>query len=128
MKKLLMACFIGVMSMAPAMADPIAGVWKTEPDEGAYAHVKIGQCGAVMCGVVVKSFKDGKEFKSKAQGKQVLRDLKPAGDGKYTGKVWRPSNNKVYSGKVDLVGNTMKLRGCVLGGLACGKQTWTRIQ
>ncbi len=47
--------------------------------------------------------------------------MDPAGDGTYDGKVWRPSNNKTYFGR------TMKLAGCVAGGLICKKQTWKRV-
>jgi uncharacterized protein (DUF2147 family) len=49
------------------------------------------------------------------------------GDGNYAGKVWRPSNDKIYIGKIALKGNTLKLSGCIAGGLLCSKQTWSRV-
>lgn len=128
MRKVLTASLATLLLSGPVLADPIDGLWKTEPDKGTYAHVKMGKCGSTICGVIVKTFKDGKETKSDTIGKRVVRDLTPQGGGNYVGSVWRPSNNKVYSGKINLKGDTMQLKGCVLGGLACGKQTWSRIQ
>ena len=31
-------------------------------------------------------------------------------------------------GKIDVNGGTMRLRGCVAGGLLCSKQTWAKIR
>jgi uncharacterized protein (DUF2147 family) len=55
-------------------------------------------------------------------------DMAAQGDGSYEGKVWRPSNNKIHHGTIDLQANSLKLAGCVAGGLLCSKQTWTRMK
>ncbi len=68
------------------------------------------------------------EFAEKTLGKKLVIDMEPQGDGKYEGQVWRPSNDKVYYGTIALNGNSMKLAGCVAGGLICSKQTWTRLK
>ena len=111
-----------------ALADPIEGMWQTQVDDGAYAHVKMVPCGANFCGTMVRTFNSDGEYKSPNIGKQLVRNMKPAGNGRYEGKVWRPSNNKVYIGKIDLNGSSMKLAGCVAGGLICAKQTWARVK
>ena len=54
-------------------------------------------------------------------------DMKPEGGGKYAGQVWRPSNNKIYTGKMEVKGNSLKLQGCVAGGLLCSSQNWTKL-
>jgi len=54
--------------------------------------------------------------------------MKPQGGGKYAGKVWRPSNGKIDIGKMDVSGKSLKLSGCVAGGLICSKQTWARLK
>lgn len=113
---------------AAASADPLEGVWQTEVDDGAYAHVTIAPCGANFCGVISKSFKDGALYQSPNLGKEIVIDMAPQGDGYYTGKVWRPSNDKIYIGKIALNGGSLKLSGCVAGGLICAKQTWQRVQ
>lgn len=110
-----------------AVADPIEGLWKTQPDDGSYAHVKITPCGANFCGNIVQTFNDSGEYKSPNLGKQIVIDMAAAGDGKYEGKIWRPSNNKIYMGKISVNGGAMKMSGCVAGGLICAKQNWTKV-
>lgn len=110
-----------------AFADPVEGVWKTQVDDGSYAHVTIAPCGAAFCGVISRTFKDGAEYQSENLGKQIVIDMVAQRDGTYDGKVWRPSNDKIYVGGIELNGNSMKLAGCVAGGLICKKQTWGRV-
>lgn len=127
MKTYLIAALVAGFGTA-ALADPVEGVWQTQEDDGAYAHVTIAACGAAFCGVISESFKDGASFASENIGKQIVIDMVPAGDGTYEGKVWRPSNDKIYVGGIELDGDSMKLAGCVAGGLICKKQTWTRVK
>jgi uncharacterized protein (DUF2147 family) len=111
-----------------ALADPILGRWKTQPDDGSYAHIKMAPCGAAICGKIAQTFNDQGEYSSPNIGKTLVIDMIAKGEGYYTGEVWRPSNDKIYMGKMDLSGDTLALRGCVAGGLICSKQTWTRIK
>lgn len=119
----------GLMTLAAnmALADPVEGVWKTQVDDGSYAHVTIAPCGGAFCGVISQTFKDGAEYQSENLGKQIVIDMVLQDDGTYDGQVWRPSNNKIYVGGIELSGDSMKLAGCVAGGLICKKQTWSRI-
>ena len=114
--------------VAPALADPAEGVWKTQVDDGAFAHVTISKCGSAVCGTISRTFNASGEYNSPNIGKQIVRSMKPLGGGQYEGKVWRPSNDKIYHGKIDLGGNSLKLAGCIAGRLLCSKQTWTRIK
>ncbi len=123
---LLMAGMLGLTGGA-ALADPVEGVWQTEPDDGAYAHIKMAPCGPAICGTIIRTFTASGETKSPNIGKQIVREMTPSGPNKYAGKVWRPSNDKIYIGKLDLNGASLKLSGCVAGGLICSKQTWTRV-
>ncbi|UWQ19315.1 DUF2147 domain-containing protein [Jannaschia sp. M317] len=111
-----------------ANADPIEGVWQTEPDDGAFAYVTIAPCGGNYCGTITRTFNSSGEYNSPNKGKQLVRDMAVQGDGRYEGRVWRPSNDKVYLGKIQIQGNAMALRGCVAGGLICAKQNWVRVQ
>lgn len=129
MKRTILAAALGVMTAGAAMAaDPAVGVWKTQPDDGAYAHVKMAPCGGAVCGTIQRTFNDTGEYKSHNIGKQLVISMAPDGKGNYAGKVWRPSNNKIYIGKMTVSGNKLKLSGCVAGGLLCSKQDWTRLQ
>lgn len=116
-----------ILGASAALADPVEGTWKTEPDDGAYAHVKMAPCGDKLCGTMVRTFKGDGEYKSPNIGKMLVINMVPQGDGKYEGQVWRPSNDKIYKGKLELNGNTLKMGGCVAGGLICAKQTWSRV-
>ena len=128
MTRIWAACAAIAVSAGMAAADPLEGTWQTEPDEGAFAHIDIGPCGANFCGTIARTFKDGGEYKSPNLGKTLVIDMAPQGSGKYEGKVWRPSNDKIYLGKIALNGDSIKLRGCVAGGLICSKQTWARVK
>lgn len=126
MRQYLLALAVTVAAGA-AQADPVEGVWQTEVDDGAYAHVTMAPCGAALCGVITRTFRDGAEFASPNLGKTLVIGMVPAGEGYYEGQVWRPSNDKIYTGKITLTGDTLKLAGCVVGGLICARQTWTRV-
>ncbi|MEM9579899.1 MAG: DUF2147 domain-containing protein [Pseudomonadota bacterium] len=128
MKTLITTAAFAVLTATSAWAaDPVEGTWKTQVDDGAYAHVKMAPCGGALCGTIVRTFNSSGEYKSENIGKQIVRNMKPAGGGKYNGQVWRPANNKIYKGKLQLNGSKLQMSGCVVGGLICAKQTWARV-
>lgn len=125
MKRLMMAAAMTVLAGA-AFADPVAGTWKTEVDDGAYAHIAMKPCGANICGTIAKAFDASGPIASENIGKQLVWDMVPGGDGSYaSGKIWQPSTGKVFKSKMSLSGNTLNVSGCV--GPFCKKQTWTRV-
>jgi uncharacterized protein (DUF2147 family) len=128
MRKFALPVAVSLMLAGAAAADPIEGLWQTQPDDGAYAHVQIKPCGAAFCGTIVKSFKDGADYKSPNVGKQIVIDMMPKGEGQYEGKVFRPSNGKTYLGKITVAGKAMAMKGCVAGGLLCSKQNWQKLK
>lgn len=128
MKTLMMALAGAVMAVASvASADPAVGVWQTEVDDGAFAHVRIDTCGNAVCGTIARTFNPEGEYQSPNIGKQIVIDMVPAGDGSYAGSVWRPSNDKIYVGKMTVSGDALILKGCVAGGLLCASQGWARV-
>jgi len=40
----------------------------------------------------------------------------------------RPSIPRTYSGLVIRDGDTLVTKGCILGGLICKSESWTRVQ
>ena len=127
MKPTILGAALALALAAPAFADPVLGTWKTQPDDGAYAHVEMAPCGPNICGKIARTFNDSGEYASPNIGKTLVIDMAPQGNGSYEGQVWRPSNDKIYIGKMELNGNSLALRGCVAGGLICSKQTWNRV-
>ena len=110
-----------------AFADPAVGTWKTQVDDGAYAHVKVSKCGAALCGTIARTFNDTGEYKSKNIGKRLVWDMQSSGGGAYkNGQIWQPSTGKTFKSKMALSGNTLKVSGCV--GPICKKQTWSRVK
>ena len=127
MRHIILAAALALGGTAAA-ADPIEGVWQTQPDEGAFAHVTIAPCGGAFCGTITRTFKDTQEYQSPNLGRQIVIDMAPQGGGKYQGQVWRPSNDKVYAGKASVAGQQLSLSGCVAGGLLCKSQNWVKVQ
>ena len=113
---------------AASAADPIEGVWQTQPDEGSYAHVTIAPCGNAFCGTITNTFNAQGEFASPNRGRQIVLGMVPRGNGAYEGEVWRPSNDRIYAGRIQVSGNQMALRGCIAGGLICAKQDWVKVR
>ncbi|SMO66484.1 DUF2147 domain-containing protein [Ruegeria faecimaris] len=135
MKKTTFAAALGLASLisGAAMADPVDGLWKTQPgDTGGYLHVSIAECGSAICGTIDTAFdKDGNEqLEYENLGKQIIWDMVPDGDGTYGGgKIWAPDRDKTYSSKMTLDSqNKLTVKGCVAGGLVCRGQDWTRVQ
>jgi hypothetical protein len=105
---------------APAVRDPNSplGIWLTEEKEG---KVRIEQCGANLCGYSVDS-------KSNKNGEQVLINMKPGKDSKWSGRILDPNTGSTYDSTIALKGtDTLRVQGCAFGGMFCGGQTWTRV-
>lgn len=117
-----------MLAAGAASADPIEGVWQTQPDDGAFAHVTVAPCGGAFCGTITRTFREGAEYQSPNLGRQIVIDMAPQGGGNYAGRVWRPSNDRVYAGKAAVSGERMSLSGCIAGGLLCSSQTWAKVR
>lgn len=128
MKIFAAAAALALLAAPARAADPVEGMWQTQPDDGAYAHVQLAPCGPAICGTIKRTFNASGEYKSPNLGKQLVIGMVPQGGGKYEGKVWRPSNDKIYLGRIELNGASLRLAGCVAGGLFCSKQTWQRVK
>jgi uncharacterized protein (DUF2147 family) len=112
-----------------ALADPVEGTWQTRKDDnGNYGHVQIKSCGPAFCGTLVKAFDSaGKEIASPNIGKRIVWDMVAYPDGLYDdGKIWSPDRDKTYNGEMTLKGNSLTVRGCVLGICRDGG-TWKRV-
>ncbi len=131
MKKILTAAVMSLaMAGAAHAADPIVGTWQTiKDDNGNSGQIKVVECGSKICGTLVKSFdSNGKAFKSENQGRKLIWDMTAEGGGNYSGgKVYSPDRDKTYNGKLVLSGNTLNVKGCVLGICRSGG-SWKRVK
>lgn len=126
MRTLVFATMALLAVSGQASADPVLGVWKTQVDDGAYAHVTFSKCGSKLCGVISRTFNAGGEYESENIGKQLVWDMEAQGGGKYaSGQIWQPSTGKVYKSRMSLSGATLYVAGCL--GPICKKQAWRRV-
>jgi uncharacterized protein (DUF2147 family) len=94
------------------------GVWLTEEKEG---KVRIEQCGANLCGYSVNA-------RSNQNGEQVMVNMRPGNDQKWTGRIVDPSTGSTYESTIAMKGaDRLRVQGCAFGGMFCGGQTWTRV-
>lgn len=131
MKTLPIAALAATLALATplsASADGIHGIWQTAPDDDDYAHIEMIDCsGGKICGRVVKTFDAGGEYPSDEVGQFVVRNMVANAEGTFEGKVWDPKSERAYFARIEVKGDTLALDGCILGGLICREQIWTRV-
>ncbi|MGH1349346.1 MAG: DUF2147 domain-containing protein [Methyloligellaceae bacterium] len=87
------------------------------------AHIKVYKCEG---GVGMKVTKSDEAEKV---GKVIMCGAKASGPNKWKGSVLNLDDGKTYKGIVTLQDDKkLKLQGCVLGGLICKSDTWTKIK
>ena len=60
-------------------------------------------------------------------GIPIVLNMAPTGGDKWEGQVYNAEDGGTYTGSFTMTGaNTAELKGCVMGGLICKGQTWTR--
>ncbi|MFI5015599.1 MAG: DUF2147 domain-containing protein [Hyphomicrobiales bacterium] len=135
--------FAGAVVAALAWLAPIAayaaeptGEWLIEDGD---ARVRIAPCGAELCGTVAwikegsptvdVNNPDPAKRSRPLLGSAVLLGLKPSGAGQWTGGLYDAEDGRTYTGKLTILDERhIKVAGCVLGGLFCQSQTWTRTK
>lgn len=106
------------------------GVWRNPKDT---VHVEIKPCGVQACGYVVWATEKAKADARKGGtqnliGLQLLRDMSLDKAGVWRGRVFVPDLNMTFSGAAEPVNaTTLRARGCLIGGIGCKTQLWTRI-
>jgi uncharacterized protein (DUF2147 family) len=131
----------GPQWIATARAADATGTWFTADKD---SQVRIANCGGAICGTLVwlkepndpatgrpKTDKNNADASKQGRpliGVQIVLSMKPASTPQqWSGDVYNAGDGKTYSGSFTLTGaNTAELKGCVMGGLICKSQTWTR--
>ncbi len=125
------------MAGAAQAAGTAQGDWFTL---GGLAKVHITPCGATLCGTVVwmKTPNDPETGKPQrddknpdpalrdraALGLQILRGMKPVGDGRWAdGTIYDPRSGMTYASKMSTnADGTLKVEGCI--AILCKAQIW----
>jgi uncharacterized protein (DUF2147 family) len=132
---------LAFMAIAPALAADPSGDWLTGDKKG---KVRMINCGGALCGVLVwleepldprtnQPKIDKRNADASKQGRPllgipiVLNMMPSITPQSWVGDVYNAEDGKIYSGSFTMLGpNTGQLKGCVLAGLICKQQIWTR--
>jgi len=115
---------LGLVSTS-ALAD-ITGNWLSEKnEEGKQISVEIFNCGEKVCGKITAVHNSDN---TSIVGSEIIKDMSKKTDTKYSGgKIYAPDTEKWYKSKISVQdADTLKVSGCVAGGLICRGQIWTR--
>lgn len=128
-----LAATIG-LACTPAVAQPTTGasgpLWINP--HGSVA-VRTGACGDKLCGWVVWASKEAMDDARDSGvtsliGTELLQDYRRNSAGGWTGIVYVPDMGRSFSSTITPVGaNTIRVKGCLIGGFVCKSQVWQRI-
>ena len=133
MKRMALLATLLILSAGPASAGDPSGDWLVENGE---ARIRVAFCSGSLWGVVSWEKAPGKDSANPDPAKRsrdtlgmpILIAMKPAGADKWAGQIYNAKDGKMYQASVSLESdNALKVRGCVLGGLFCGGETWARF-
>ncbi|WP_419808177.1 DUF2147 domain-containing protein [Sphingomonas sp.] len=127
---LMMTAVAASVSAAPAMTIP-EGLWVNPHNS---VVVRTGPCGAKLCGWVVWGSRQAKEDArdggvADLLGTELLQDYGGDGPGAWSGTVFVPDKGRHFASTIQqLSPASLKISGCILGGLICKSQVWNRIE
>ena len=134
---------LALIATAPALAADPFGTWLTEDQDG---KIRIVNCGGALCGTLVwikepmdpdtnqpkldKNNKDASKRSRPLLNVPIVLGMKPNGTpDQWEGQVYNSKDGNTYSGSFTMTGaNSAVLKGCIMGGLLCKGQTWTRTK
>jgi len=129
MRRLLL--FATVLAATPLRAaPPVAGTWRNPAGS---VEVAMAPCGPRLCGTVVYASDRARDDAARGGtdrliGTQLFRGLEADGPGHWSGEVFVPDLGQTVAGTLALVdANALEVSGCVIPGLVCQTQTWTRV-
>ncbi len=134
MRSLLIAA-LGLAALAtPALAqtaDP-SGIWQSESGD---TRVRIARCGDAYCGTITAVRGETRDVNNPDEtlrsrnlvGVRMIDQIRPIGDG-FQGSLYNFRDGRTFTGKMILKSpSALELSGCVLGGLFCRSQVWTKV-
>jgi len=126
--------FTIAVASGPAMAAEPTGDWRVEDGS---AIIRIDNCSGALWGVVAWEKAPGRDERNPnptlrgrpTLGSAVLLNMRAASSqARWDGQIYNAQNGRTYNANVTLVGdNRLRVEGCVMGGVFCGGQQWTRV-
>lgn len=127
-----LALFVALGAM-PAVASgkaALEGHWRNPKGS---VTVRVAPCGEAFCATVVDASSKAKATARKGGtpqliGTRILTGVRATGGGAYTGRAFDPKRNIRAPATIRLLGpSTLVIKGCVLRGIICKEQRWTRV-
>jgi uncharacterized protein (DUF2147 family) len=140
-KARLVALGLATALSGPALAGDPSGTWLTE---GGKSQVRLANCGEALCGRIqwLKEPSDPATGKPKRDarnpdpskrdrpivGVDIFLGMRPDHTpNQWAGDIYNPEDGKTYRAHLTLQdARTLQVKGCVLGGLICKSQAWSR--
>lgn len=127
----LFALLLAGFASTPALAQAsVEGRW-TNPKRNVV--IEVGKCGATYCGTVAWASEKAKATARKGGtkslvGATLMTGFKPVGDGAYKGRAFDPKRGLHGTATIRPLGqDRIEVRGCVIAGMLCKTQRWTRV-
>ena len=132
LKSLMTAAMLSLCSIGAAFAQSPTGEWAVQDGT---AHIRIVLCGNALWGVINwtkfppskdENNPDPVKRQRSVMGMPILINMKRS-DKQWEGEVYNAQNGETYSSYISLKSpDVLRIEGCVLGGLLCGGEDWTR--
>ncbi len=123
------AALAALFTAAPAAASaPIEGRWVNGK-----MQIRIAPCGRSLCGTIIKASPRQQAKAEKGSGTDLIgatliRDIRPAGPGRYSAKVFVADKNIHAKGTIRQIGrDRLDVKGCAVFGMVCKSAQWDRI-
>ncbi|POR51726.1 uncharacterized protein (DUF2147 family) [Bosea psychrotolerans] len=120
------------IAMADSLTD-IIGRWRDSDGE---SEIEIARCGPALCGTIVwlkqpridSANPDPANRGRPLLGLRVLSGFKPdPAAATFSGDGYNPEDGRSYKTTLELKSKTtLSIKGCVMGGLICDDDIWTR--
>jgi uncharacterized protein (DUF2147 family) len=135
------AAVLGLCAVSGAApASEAMGIWRMDNGK---VTVRVSRCGANLCGTVV-GLRKPRDDKGRPRldkenpnpalrrrpviGLTILNNMKPRGEGYWTGTIYNPDDGATYSSNMTLQSaNTMRVKGCVASVL-CRSMKFIRVK
>jgi uncharacterized protein (DUF2147 family) len=120
---------IALAAVLSGTAAPV-GVWQNPRHTIA---VKTVACGSMICGTIVAAAPAAVAVAREAGiaqliGLPLLRNYRRSGERSWHGLVFVPDLDRTFDSRLTILDPAkVRISGCVLGGLLCKSQIWTRL-
>lgn len=118
---------------ANAQSGSPEGLWLVKDQT---ARIRIEKCGNEMWGTVAWQNENKHDVNNpdpamrnrSLLGSAVLIGMRPAAANLWEGDIYNARDGKTYSSKMAVLpSGALEIKGCVMGGLFCGGESWTRL-